>query len=76
MDASRHDSILPASDIPEAIQWHEGMLLAPQHFQQLAWRQETLLHYATLAASPFLGVCVMSASIPYCWCMASCASSN
>src|SRR5262245_51728831 len=29
------------------------MLLAPQHFQQLAWRQEALLHYTTLAASPF-----------------------
>ena len=28
--------MLPASDISEAIQWHEGMLLAPQHFQQ--WR--------------------------------------
>ena len=53
MDVIRHDSMLPASDIPEAIQWHEGMLLAPQHFQQLAWRQEALLHYATLAASPF-----------------------
>ena len=53
MDVIRHDSMLPASDIPEAIQWHEGMLLAPQHFQQLAWRQDALLHYATLAASPF-----------------------
>ena len=27
-----------AKDLPEAIQWHEGLLLAPQHFQQLAQR--------------------------------------
>ena len=53
MDVIRHDSMLPASDIPEAIQWHEGMLLAPQHFQQLAWRQDALLHYVTLATAPF-----------------------
>jgi type VI secretion system protein ImpJ len=34
-----------ADDIPQAIQWHEGMLLAPQHFQQQAHRGERLLHY-------------------------------
>ena len=28
-----------AKDIPEAIHWHEGMLLAPQHFQQFAARR-------------------------------------
>jgi len=33
------------SKLPEAIQWHEGMLLAPQHFQQMTVRQEALLHY-------------------------------
>src|SRR5262245_10841696 len=44
---------MQASEIPAAVQWHEGMLLAPQHFQQLAWRQEALLHYHTLAAAPF-----------------------
>ncbi len=42
-----------AQDIPEAIQWHEGMLLAPQHFQQLSVRQEELLHYRIRAAAPF-----------------------
>lgn len=34
-----------ARDLPQAIQWHEGMLLAPQHFQQSFLRQEALLHY-------------------------------
>ena len=34
-----------ARDLPQAIQWHEGMLLAPQHFQQSFLRQESLLHY-------------------------------
>jgi type VI secretion system protein ImpJ len=37
----------------EAIDWHEGMLLAPQHFQQLALRQEELLHYHAAALAPF-----------------------
>jgi type VI secretion system protein ImpJ len=39
--------------VPEAIDWHEGMLLAPQHFQQLALRQEEMLHYHAAALSPF-----------------------
>lgn len=34
------------NDIPEAVQWHEGMLLAPQHFQQAWLRSEALLGYA------------------------------
>ena len=34
------------NDIPEAVQWHEGMLLAPQHFQQSWLRAEALLGYA------------------------------
>ena len=42
-----------AHDVPPAIQWHEGMLLAPQHFQLLAQRQEALLHYHAAAVSPF-----------------------
>lgn len=42
-----------ARDLPLSIQWHEGMLLAPQHFQQLALRQEELLHYHVAAAAPF-----------------------
>ncbi|HEV7921528.1 MAG TPA: type VI secretion system baseplate subunit TssK [Thermoanaerobaculia bacterium] len=42
-----------ARDVPPAIQWHEGMLLAPQHFQWLSLRHETLLHYHAAAISPF-----------------------
>jgi type VI secretion system protein ImpJ len=39
--------------IPEAIQWHEGMLLAPQHLQQLSQRSESLVHYYLHAIAPF-----------------------
>lgn len=42
-----------ATDVPPAIQWHEGMLLAPQHFQWLSRRHESLLHYHSVAISPF-----------------------
>ena len=42
-----------ARRVPEAIDWHEGMLLAPQHFQQLSTRNEELLHYHAAALSPF-----------------------
>lgn len=44
-------------NIPLLIQWHEGMLLAPQHFQQAALRQEALLQYsAGLIAPHYWGV--------------------
>ncbi len=44
-------------DIPNAIRWHEGMLLAPQHFQQQTRRFEVLLHhYANMACPYFWGV--------------------
>jgi len=39
--------------IPDEVMWEEGMLLAPQHFQQLSIRTEELLHYHVRAASPF-----------------------
>jgi len=42
-----------ARELPGAIQWHEGMLLAPQHFQWLSLRHESLLHYHAAAISPF-----------------------
>lgn len=42
-----------ADDIPAAVQWYEGMLLAPQHFQLSAARQEMLVEYTTLLVSPF-----------------------
>lgn len=42
-----------AREIPDSIQWHEGLLLTPQHFQQLALRQETLLQYNAAMIAPF-----------------------
>lgn len=44
---------LSAYDLPEPIQWHEGMLLAPQHLQQQALRQESLVTYHAHLISPF-----------------------
>src|SRR5271170_5197421 len=40
-------------DIPDLIEWHEGMLLTPQHFQQLAARYELLTHFMFAQTSPF-----------------------
>ena len=40
-------------DIPQAVLWHEGMLLAPQHFQEAAHRTESLLAYRLAAACPY-----------------------
>lgn len=45
--------MISAHNLPKAIQWHEGMLLAPQHFQQLTLRQEELIHYHLLLATPY-----------------------
>jgi type VI secretion system protein ImpJ len=42
-----------AREVPGAIQWHEGMLLAPQHFQWESLRHEALLQYHAAAISPF-----------------------
>ena len=42
-----------ARELPGAIQWHEGILLAPQHFQQSSLRHEELLHYHIMAVTPF-----------------------
>lgn len=39
--------------ISERIQWHEGMLLAPQHFQQLTSRLDDLVSAHTILATPF-----------------------
>ncbi len=46
-----------AHDVADAVQWHEGMLLAPQHFQQEARRLEMLLNLQMRAALPsFWGI--------------------
>jgi len=34
-----------AADIPLAVQWHDGMLLSPQHFQETERRAERILAY-------------------------------
>src|SRR5690348_14008305 len=39
--------------IPEAVQWHEGMLLSPQHFQQATLRSDLLLHFHLAQAMPY-----------------------
>lgn len=45
---------MPSPDLPRArIQWHEGMLLSPQHFQQESARVDTLLAWQVQAAVPF-----------------------
>jgi type VI secretion system protein ImpJ len=41
-----------AADIPLAIQWHDGMLLSPQHFQEADRRAERLIAYHLGHASP------------------------
>ncbi len=38
---------------PERIQWHEGMLLSPQHFQQESARVDALLAWHGLIANPY-----------------------
>ena len=40
-------------DLPELIEWHEGMLLTPQHFQQLSTRGELLTQFLTTMTTPF-----------------------
>jgi len=42
-----------AKDIPDAVLWHEGMLLGPQHFQLASRRTEQLVAYLAAAALPY-----------------------
>ena len=42
-----------ADDIPAAIQWHEGMMLAPQHFQVGDRRHEQLQAFHAAQARPY-----------------------
>ncbi|MFN7963115.1 MAG: type VI secretion system baseplate subunit TssK [Thermoanaerobaculia bacterium] len=52
-DRPRARRVIAARDVPPGVQFHEGMLLAPQHFQQLVQRQEALLAYHSALLSPF-----------------------
>jgi len=42
-----------AREVPDPVQWSEGMLLTPQHFQQASLRNEVLLSYQIKLAAPF-----------------------
>ncbi|RDU95924.1 type VI secretion system baseplate subunit TssK [Trinickia dinghuensis] len=44
------DRLVPVVD---RVEWFEGMLLAPQHFQLLGARVDSLVAWQTLAAAPF-----------------------
>jgi type VI secretion system protein ImpJ len=44
------DRLAPIAD---RVEWFEGMLLAPQHFQLLGARVDSLVAWQTLAAAPF-----------------------
>jgi type VI secretion system protein ImpJ len=41
------------TSLPDRIQWHEGLLLTPQHFQQEGARTDALLAWQSLAANPY-----------------------
>ena len=38
---------------PDRIQWHEGMLLSPQHFQLESARVDALIGWHTLSSTPY-----------------------
>ena len=46
-------SVAAAHDVSPEVRWYEGMLLMPQHFQLLARRQESLLHYHAAVMAPY-----------------------
>src|SRR5258706_10754107 len=39
--------------VVDRIEWFEGMLLSPQHFQLMSSRIDSLVAWQTLAAAPF-----------------------
>jgi type VI secretion system protein ImpJ len=41
------------NSVADRVEWFEGMLLAPQHFQLLGARVDSLVAWQTLAAAPF-----------------------
>ena len=42
-----------AIPVVDRIEWFEGLLLSPQHFQLMASRADSLVAWQTLAAAPF-----------------------
>lgn len=51
--AADNGKILVAAAVPDPVQWHEGMLLQPHHFQQAWLRQEGLLQFHLSRVAPF-----------------------
>jgi len=45
--------VIRVTDIPHAVQWHDGMLLSPHHFQETSTRHERLLAYHLHHAAPY-----------------------
>ena len=52
-DGDGQSEMPDASAIPDAVQWHEGMVLTAQHFQQADRRHESLLGYHLSLSTPF-----------------------
>ncbi|MCR6632331.1 MAG: type VI secretion system baseplate subunit TssK [Magnetospirillum sp.] len=64
------------NDIPEAVLWSEGMLLAPQHLQQASARAEALLGYMAGATGLFPWGCGVWPWTAPCWPPAGCGCRN
>jgi type VI secretion system protein ImpJ len=45
--------VVSSSQVFPLIQWHEGMMLSPQHFQRICLRYETLIGYRAELVQPF-----------------------
>ncbi len=46
--------MIDAHSIPHAIAWHEGMMLTPQHFQEMDRRTDALFHYYGRHQAPYI----------------------
>lgn len=46
-------SSISARNVPEAIDWHDGMLLTSEHFNSMSERQEMLSRYGLAFSQPF-----------------------
>lgn len=49
----QQDGMTQVQALPDPVQWYEGMLLTPQHFQQAWLREEALIQYHVNRLSPF-----------------------
>lgn len=51
--AAENGRIITAPPVSDPVQWHEGMLLQPHHFQQSWLRQDALLQFHLSRIAPF-----------------------